>query len=136
MLNRRSFALLGAATLFAPQILRAETLVYTPGLVQERLNAGETLFLDFYAPWCSTCRAQQRVIGALKSENPAYEQKITFIQVDWDTYGDSELAKSLNIPRRSTLVVLKGNQRLGQVIAGTGRAEIKALLDTALNAAG
>jgi hypothetical protein len=41
----------------------------------------------------------------------------------------------LNIPRRSTLVVLKGDQELGRIVAGTRKGDIKALLDRALQAA-
>jgi hypothetical protein len=41
----------------------------------------------------------------------------------------------MKIPRRSTLVVLRGNQELGRIVAQTGRDEIKALMDTALAAA-
>jgi thiol:disulfide interchange protein len=93
------------------------------------------VFLDFKASWCSTCAAQERVITALRAENPAYDQAISFINVDWDQWGDGDLVQSLNIPRRSTLVVLKGDQELGRIVAGTAEDEIKALLDLALAAA-
>lgn len=135
-MNRRDFlALTAAVTLTAPLAAQAESLRYTPGLVEERLAAGETLFLDFKASWCSTCKAQERVINALKAENPAYEKAITFIVIDWDTYKDDVLTVGMNIPRRSTLVVLKGNAELGRIVAGTGRDQIKALLDAGLAAA-
>lgn len=134
-MDRRSFLTLTAASLAMPFSARAAALTYTPGMVQERLAKGETLFLDFTASWCSTCRSQARTIQALKSDNPAYEQGVTFIDIDWDTYGKSDLAKSLNIPRRSTLVVLKGDQELGRIVAQTGTSDIKALMDTALAAA-
>ncbi|WP_439123168.1 thioredoxin family protein [Marivita sp.] len=134
-MHRRTFLTLTAATLISPMAARAEALSYTPGMVQDRLAKGETLFLDFTASWCSTCRSQARTINALKSENPAYANGVTFIDIDWDTYGKSELAQSLRIPRRSTLVVLKGEQELGRIVAQTGKADIKALMDTALSAA-
>ena len=136
-MDRRNFlALSGAATLSATAgRAGAAPLDYAPGLVTERLKAGETVFLDFKASWCTTCKAQERALEALKSENPAYEQAITFINVDWDTYGKSDLAKSLKIPRRSTLVVLKGDKELGRIVADTSKASIKALMDTALAAA-
>ena len=134
-MHRRTFLTLTAATLISPMAARAEALSYTPGMVQDRLAKGETLFLDFTASWCSTCRSQARTINALKSENPAYANGVTFIDIDWDTYGKSELAQSLRIPRRSTLVVLKGEQELGRIVAQTGKADIKALTDTALSAA-
>lgn len=135
-MNRRTLLALGAAVSLAPATLLAEPLDYTPGLVAERLEAGETVFLDFKADWCTTCRAQERVIGALKAENPAYEEAVTFINIDWDEYGNSQLAQDLNIPRRSTLVVMKNDQELGRIVAGTSRSDIQGLMDIALGAAG
>ena len=80
-------------------------------------------------------RSKSSHIKALKAENPAYEENVSFIAVDWDIYARDSLSERLNIPRRSTLVVLKGNQELGRIVAGTGKAKIKALMDTALAAA-
>ena len=135
-MNRRDFLLLTAAvSTVSPLAARAEVKDYVPGLVQQELAAGKTLFLDFKASWCSTCAAQERVIGALKSDNPAYDQAITFINVDWDTYARDPLTQSLNIPRRSTLVVLKGDAELGRVVAGTSTKDIQRLMDIALAAA-
>jgi thiol-disulfide isomerase/thioredoxin len=138
-MNRRDFMILTAAVSTASALPAFAGITggidYTPGMVTDRLAAGETVFLDFSATWCSTCKAQERVIDALTAENPAYMQTVTFIVVDWDTYANDPLTQSLNIPRRSTLVVLKGNQELGRIVAGTARAEIKALMDTALGAA-
>lgn len=134
-MNRRHFLVTTAAALtLAPAAFAAED--YTPGLVAAELAAGKTVFLDFKASWCSTCAAQERVLDALKAENPGYEQAISFIDVDWDTYKTADITTRLNIPRRSTLVVLKGDRELGRIVAGTGRDEIKALMDTALQAAG
>ena len=133
-MHRRTFlALTGAATI-APLTAHAAPLDYTPGLVTERLAAGETVFVDFKASWCSTCAAQSRVLDSLKAANPAYEANITFVDVDWDTYGNGDLANRLNIPRRSTLVVLGGDQELGRIVAGTAQRDIQALMDIALSA--
>lgn len=137
-MNRRDFISLTSmtiVTLAMPLAVRAAGLPYTPDLLAARLAAGETVFLDFKASWCSTCAAQERVIKALKAESPVYEEKITFIDVDWDEFGRSAIVQDLKIPRRSTLVVLRGDQELGRIVAQTGRAEIKALMDTALEAA-
>lgn len=134
-MKRRTFIATGAAAaMVAPVAARAVGLEYTPGLVKERLAAGETVFLDFAAAWCTTCRAQERVIADLINANPAYEEKITFVRVDWDQHSRGDLATELNIPRRSTLVVLKGDEELGRVVARTSRGDIQALMDVALNA--
>lgn len=134
-MHRRSFLALTAGAAALPFAGQAAPLDYTPGLVGQHLQKGETLFLDFKASWCSTCAAQERVLKALKAENPAYEASITFINIDWDSYANDPLTKSLRIPRRSTLVVLKGEQELGRIVAQTSRDQIKALMDTALAAA-
>ncbi len=136
-MDRRNFLALSAAAsaAFALPASAGQTLDYTPGLVDAQLAAGKTVMLDFAASWCSTCAAQERVIGALKSENAAYEANNVFIRVDWDAFRRAEITLRLAIPRRSTLVVLKGDAELGRIVAGTGRAQIKQLMDSALSAA-
>lgn len=134
-MNRRTILSLAAAVAMAPLAAFAAPLDYTPGLTKERLAAGETVFLDFKASWCGTCRAQENVLNKLKAANPAYEANITFINVDWDTYGDSMMADKLKIPRRSTLVVLQGEKEIGRIVADTSERNIKKLMDAALNAA-
>ncbi len=117
----------GLLTLINPCVLS--------GLAKKELAAGKVVFLDFSATWCSTCKAQDRVMLKLREENSDYDANISFIKVDWDEYGDGNLSNELRIPRRSTLVVLKGNKELGRVVAGTSRKQIKKLMDTALKAA-
>lgn len=132
-MKRRSFiALAAAASLPSISFAAAD---YTPGLVKKHLAAGDTVFLDFKASWCTTCRAQERVIDALKKANPAYDANVVFIAVDWDQYGKSDLVRDMKIPRRSTLVAVKGDQELGRIVAGTSKSQIKALMDAALSAA-
>ena len=108
---------------------------YKPGLVSKELAAGNTVFLDFFTHWCTTCAAQERVINALRAENPAYDESISFINIDWDKYRGADITKELNIPRRSTLVALRGDAEIGRIIAGTSRRDIQALMDKALAAA-
>lgn len=134
-MNRRDFLIATAAITLAMPVMAHAAEVYTPEGLKAELAAGKTVFLDFKASWCSTCAAQERVINALLEENPEYGAKISFLDVDWDQWGSGDLVKQLNIPRRSTLVVLKGDQELGRIVAGTAKAEIKALMDLALQAA-
>ena len=136
-MNRRDFLIATSAaaiTLAMPLAANGAARDYTPDLLAAELAAGRTVFLDFKASWCSTCAAQGRVIAALLAEDPAYGASISFINVDWDQWSKAPIVAEMNIPRRSTLVVLKGNQELGRIVAQTGKAEIKALMDTALAA--
>ena len=135
-MKRREFIALAAATAFVPLGARAaEPLTYTEGLVAERLAAGDTVFVDFYTDWCSTCRAQRRSIAALLEENPEYDKNIVFINVDWDIHSGSTVSKKYDIRRRSTLLVLKGDEELGRIVADTSRSAIKELMDKGLAAA-
>ena len=137
-MNRRDLIALTAAfavSLAAPLPALAEDVpgtAYTPEALQAALDDGQTVFLDFKASWCPTCAAQGRAINALRAENPAYDEAITFMIADWDEWGKSQIVTDMNVPRRSTLIVLKGDRELGRVIAATSESDIKALLDRAL----
>lgn len=137
-MKRRHFLLLatsGMALSALPGLANTGRVFYTPGLAETAMAEGKVVFLDFWTNWCSTCAAQERIIADLRAANPAYDANITFITVDWDEYADSDLSRSLAIPRRSTLVALKGKTELGRIVAGTSPDEIQALMDKALGAA-
>ncbi|MEO0937160.1 MAG: thioredoxin family protein [Pseudomonadota bacterium] len=135
-MHRRTFlAALAATPLLARAAHAAPGFVdYTPGLIQSELAAGKTLFVDWAADWCGTCRAQERVISDLRAQNPAYDAAMTFIRVDWDDYKRHEVTTSRNVPRRSTMIVMRGDAELGRIVAHTGRDQIAALMDLGLAA--
>lgn len=136
MLTRRTLIAGIAATALAPAAFAdSANVAYAPGVIEAALADGKTVFVDYFASWCSTCRAQKRVVDALRQANPAYDANMVFVKVDWDQYSSHQVATSRNIPRRSTLIVLKGDAELGRIVAGTSKSEIKALLDTGLAAA-
>ncbi len=138
-MHRRDFLHLTAAISLAaplatlPHAASAAGMAYKPGLIDAELAAGKVVLVDYYATWCSTCAAQQRVIAALRAENPAYDA-IRFVEVDWDRWQDDPVTTARNIPRRSTLILLRGKTELMRIVAGTGKAEIKAMLDAGLAA--
>lgn len=132
-MTRRELFLGTAAIALVPLAARAaDMLDYAPGLPEARLDAGETVFIDVSAPWCGTCRAQGRAIDALRAANPAYDEAITFIRMDWDTFGRSDFARSLGVQRRSTLILMRGDEVLGTIVADTRQDSIQALMDLAL----
>ena len=132
-MDRRTFLTLTAAAGLAPLAGQAAGFVdYTPGAIDAALAEGKTVFVDFSATWCSTCKRQERVIDAIRASDPKYDAGLTFFKVDWDTYKAHEVTTSRNIPRRSTLLVLRGQEELGRIVAGTSEADIKALMEKGL----
>lgn len=132
-MKRRTFLMSSLALGAFPALAKASGFVsYTPGMIDAALADGKTVFVDYSATWCSTCKRQERVINALRSANPAYDQAMTFVKVDWDTYKSDDVTVSRGIPRRSTLLVLRGDDELGRIIAGTSQDQIKALMDKGL----
>ena len=72
-------------------------------------------------------------MGALIDGNPEY-RAVTVMRVDWDTHGDSDIVRELDVRSRSTLVMFSGGREVGRVIAKTGRGDIEALFRAALQA--
>lgn len=133
MILRRTFLGLAAAAAMLGSLpaMASNMVTYTPEVLAQYVSSGEPYMLDFSATWCSTCHAQERVLETLQSQNAAYND-ITILRVDWDTYRGSDLVRDLAIPRRSTLVMMQGQNELGRVVAQTSEASIAALLDKGL----
>ena len=133
-MKRREFLALGAAVALTPLPAFANEgwINYEAGALPPLLAQGDTVLLDYSATWCSTCKAQERAMENIRAANPAYSAAITFVRVDWDTYSRAPITKDRNIPRRSTLVLLRGDQELGRIVADTRSAQIQALMDLGL----
>jgi thiol:disulfide interchange protein DsbD len=74
---------------------------WTPTAVQERLDNGQTVFVDFTAAWCVTCQvnelttlASEPVLAAFKTNN------IALLKADW-TKRDPAITQALNDLQRS-----------------------------------
>lgn len=133
-LSRRGLFAIGLAGFMASVSLPAlagNVVEYTQSVLQSAVSSGKPYLLDFSATWCSTCKAQERVLDSLQAESPTYND-IQILRVDWDTHRSGELVSALAIPRRSTLVLLQGENELGRVVAQTGKSAIAALLDLGL----
>ncbi len=104
---------------------------YTDDVLAQAEKSGDPYLLDFYAEWCSTCRAQDKVLGQLQAEDAKYLE-VKILRVDWDDPKSKPLIQKLKIPRRSTLVMFKGTTELGRVVAQTSKSKIRDLLDLGL----
>ncbi len=124
LLGTSAFALVGRSA------HALEVINYTGTELDALASTGQPYLVNFYATWCTTCAAQQRVLDRLTAESETY-RAIPILRVDWDTYGNSDLARSMEIPRRSTLVMMRGTTELGRLVADTRRTAIAGLLDLA-----
>lgn len=133
-MKRRTFLGFAAALALTPlsAIAGEGWVTYEPGVIANMLAQGDTVFVDYSATWCSTCKRQERIIEDLRGMDDGYSAAMQFVRVDWDTYSRHAVTTSRNIPRRSTLLVLQGNQELGRIVAGTSVNDIQALLDLGL----
>lgn len=136
-MQRRDFLLLTAAvSLAAPMAFAAEgAKIYAPDVVTAELTKGKTVVLDFTASWCISCQAQGRAIQQLRDENPSYDETITVLDVDWDTYKDSDLAKQYGVTDRGSLVFLRGDKVIAQTYSHSSKDDLKSLFDQAAAAA-
>ena len=134
MITRRhllaGLAGISVASLVAGAAGALEFIDYTGAELEGLAGSGAPYLINFHASWCPTCAAQQRVLDALQGESAAYAA-IPILRVDWDNYGNSELARDLAIPRRSTLVLMRGTSELGRLVAETRKDRIAGLLDLA-----
>lgn len=134
MITRRhliaGLAGVSVSALAAGRAIALEFIDYTGSELEGLAASGAPYIINFHASWCPTCAAQQRVLDALQGENQAYAA-IPILRVDWDSFGNGELARNLAIPRRSTLVLMRGTSELGRLVAETRKEKIAELLDLA-----
>jgi hypothetical protein len=72
------------------------------------------------------------VLKRLRASYPQYNKSINFILIDWDTFGSHTVTTSRKIPRRSTIVLIKGGKEIGRLVAQTSEQKMKILLDKGL----
>ena len=117
-----------------PMAAQAETgwTIYKPDLVKSAVANGETVLLGYLSSWWGTCARQKSVLEKLRASNSEYGKSINFVLIDWDTFSSHDVTTSRRIPRRSTLVLIKGGKETGRLVAEISEGKIKALLDNGL----
>ena len=90
---------------------------------KEIINSELPVLLDFWAPWCGSCRMIAPVIVQV-AEKYAGKAKVGKVNVD----EENDLAAALGIVSIPTLVVLKGGKVVSRATGFRSEADIAAML--------
>ena len=129
MIQRRTFAFAAvAAALLAVPLISAARAAQTPfsdEAFKQAQAAGKPILIDVYASWCPICRAQQPILNELTAQ-PKFKN-LTVFRIEWDTQKDA--VKRFGVTYQATLIVFKGANEVGRIVADSRRDSIVALLD-------
>lgn len=83
---------------------------------------GETVFLDFYATWCPTCRVNEPIV------NSAFDgsHDVVGFRVDYDN--ETELKKKYSVISQSTYLVLKDGNEVDRYLGSLTPSRMAILL--------
>ena len=133
-MNRRTFLMASATSLFLPISAHAYSFIpYTPAAWDELKQSDQTVILNFRASWSLTCNQNLELIAQLVGQNSDY-RNLTFVDVNWDHYGQSVMASRLKVKRHSTLIVMKKGVEVTRMVNKPYERKMRALLDAALAA--
>ena len=89
---------------------------------EEVLNSDKPVLLDFWAPWCGTCRMVVPIVEQLAQERS--DIKVGKVNVD----EEMALAQEFKIISIPTLVVMKNGQMVSKSVGAKNRQQILDML--------
>lgn len=121
--------LAGFLTLATAGIAHAiEFAPFEASALEAAKQQGKSVVVDVTASWCSTCRAQTKIIDALAAK-PEYKDLLV-LKLDYDNQKDD--MRRLGAQNRSTLIAFKGADETGRSVADTNPASVEKLFASTL----
>jgi thioredoxin 1 len=101
-----------------------DTQPFSDAAFREAQVEQRPVLIDVYASWCPTCRRQGQILETLLEEDEFAE--LVVYKLDWDA--QREIARGFGAPRQSTLIVYRGEEERGRLVADTRPDAIRNLL--------
>lgn len=89
---------------------------------------GKSAVISTHADWCSTCKAQDKVLSNFMKD-PDYKN-VVFYQLDYDNQKD--LLKALKVRSQSTIIVYKNGKEVARATGDTKEAALSKLTRQAI----
>ena len=94
----------------------------------ELIQGGKAVLVDYWAPWCGYCRRIAPAYDALAKE---YEGQVDLVKINIDE--EPDLARQEQIEVIPTLVLYRGGEALGSIVAPGSKAMIDEFIRNTLN---
>lgn len=91
------------------------------------INAAEISIVDFWAEWCTPCKALAAVLDDIEKR---YKGKIKFFKVDVDK--NREIAASYGIESIPTLIIFRKGLPINSITGFKSKADLEKDIKTAL----
>jgi thioredoxin 1 len=96
--------------------------------LQEKINKGEKLIIEFWAEWCGPCRMMKPIFERISNENTSDVQMYT-MNVDMNR----EVGASLGIRSIPTIKVINGGEVTETKVGMLNEGQLKDMLTELIN---
>lgn len=89
IVNRTRASSIGGESISMPKDASDRTVDFDETDLLRRIEGGESIFLEFTASWCTTCKLNQRIIRSNRIQNLMADRNIVHITGDLTTYDET-----------------------------------------------